>query len=120
MATTSRSRPCVELDIHDDHSHQVSPSSKPEPETALGELSLNNIHNIKRKSSLESLARQLDNFHIHSNDKENKSRVAAEVRSPSTAPSTNGVACGSAIASVSDGMWLFRVSPLRICAERSL
>ncbi|KAG7285291.1 hypothetical protein NEMBOFW57_009913 [Staphylotrichum longicolle] len=102
MATTSRSRPCVELDIHDDHSHQVSTSSKPEPETALGELSLNNIHNIKRKSSLESLARQLDNFHIHGNDKENKSRVAAEVGSPSTAPSTNGVACGSAIASVSD------------------
>ncbi|AEO61594.1 hypothetical protein MYCTH_2311903 [Thermothelomyces thermophilus ATCC 42464] len=67
MATTPRPRPCAELDIHDDHSHYTT--------TALGELSLNKVHNIRRKTSVESLARRLDNFHIHNSDKENKSRL---------------------------------------------
>ncbi|KAL2174299.1 uncharacterized protein P884DRAFT_332162 [Thermothelomyces heterothallicus CBS 202.75] len=67
MATTARPRPCAELDIHDDHSHYTT--------TALGELSLNKVHNIRRKTSVESLARRLDNFHIHNSDKENKSRL---------------------------------------------
>ncbi|KAL2131136.1 hypothetical protein VTI74DRAFT_5521 [Chaetomium olivicolor] len=66
MAATARPRPCVELDIHDDS-------------LILGELPLGNIQNVKqgiRHSSVESLVRQLDSFHLHSVDKENKLRPA--------------------------------------------
>ncbi|KAK4157488.1 hypothetical protein C8A00DRAFT_29637 [Chaetomidium leptoderma] len=85
MAATSRSRPCVDLDnIHDDHSHKELPWGT--STSALGELALNKIHNTKPpRSSIESLARQLDSFHIHSSDKENKSRLAVET--PSRVPS---------------------------------
>jgi hypothetical protein len=78
MAATSRSRPCVEVDIHDDHSqshahlHSHNRSEIASTDAALGELSLNSIHNIKRKTSIESLARRLDNFHIHGGDKVKK------------------------------------------------
>lgn len=115
MATTSRSRPCVELDIHDDHSHR--PSDSGATTAALGQLPLNKIHNSKPRSSIESLAHQLDNFHIHSSDKENRSRVAAETstisRAASAAPSKDIIrgssqgqprAGTSATPSVSEGM----------------
>lgn len=70
MATTARSRPGGGFDIHDDHT------------LALGELPLSNIQNIQTiSSSIESLARQLDNFHIYNNDKENKLSCAVEVSS---------------------------------------
>ncbi|KAK3904607.1 hypothetical protein C8A05DRAFT_13535 [Staphylotrichum tortipilum] len=93
MATTARSRPCVDLDIHMDHHAHDHP--------ALGELSLNSIHNIKRRSSIESLARQLDNFHICSVDKENKSRAAAEAKVPAPLPDTKDLVCGGGTSSAS-------------------
>lgn len=71
-------------------------------DAALGELSLNNIHNIKRKSSIESLARQLDNFHIHG-DKENQSRASAEARGVSSALTTKDTVCGSDISPAAQG-----------------
>ncbi|KAK4042312.1 hypothetical protein C8A01DRAFT_14096 [Parachaetomium inaequale] len=91
MATTSRPRPCAELDIHDDHSHKEVPLDT--TTSALGELPLNNIHNIRRKTSIESLARRLDNFHIYNSDKENKSRTPVEAASrvPSAALSTKDI-----------------------------
>ncbi|KAL2155349.1 hypothetical protein VTH82DRAFT_90 [Thermothelomyces myriococcoides] len=71
MPTTPRTRPCAAgLDIHDDHSHDNTTA------TTLGKLSLNQVHNIRRKASVESLSRQLDDLHIHNSDnKENKSRL---------------------------------------------
>ena len=87
MAATSRSRPYVEVDIHDDHSHKPSPSGT--ITEALGELPLKNIHNIKpRITSVESLVRQLDNFHIHTADKENKTRVTVETTTSVTTTAT--------------------------------
>ncbi|KAK4122613.1 hypothetical protein N657DRAFT_575285 [Parathielavia appendiculata] len=77
MAASARSRPrAVEIHIHDDHSHKETPSGT--ATSALGELPLNNIHNLKSRSSIESLAHRLDNFHIYSSDKENKSRLTVE------------------------------------------
>jgi hypothetical protein len=94
MATSARSRPSVvELDIHDDHSHKKQPSET--ATSALGELSLNSIHNLRSRSSIESLANRLDNFHLYSSDKENKSRLTlgAASRVPSAALSIKEVIC---------------------------
>ena len=104
MAATSRSRPCVELNIHDDHSHSHRGSALAinTTDTALGELSLNSIHKIKRKSSIESLARQLDNFHIHG-DKENQSRASAEARGASTVLTTKDIVSGSDVSPAAQG-----------------
>ncbi len=71
-------------------------------DAALGELSLNSIHNIKRKSSIESLARQLDNFHIHG-DKENQSRASAEARGASSVLTTKDVVRDSEVSPVAQG-----------------
>lgn len=119
MVITSRPRPCVELDIHDDHSHKASSSGF--TTSTLGELPLNSIHNTKPRTSIESLACQLDNFHIHGSDKENKSRQAGDVstsRVPSIAPSTKDIACdpsheisGASDGAVSEGMWPYRLAP---------
>ena len=113
MATASRTRPCVELGIHDDHSHKASGSGA--TTSALGELPLNNIHNFRPRTSIESLAHQLDNFHIHGSDKENNSRLAADAspsRVSSATPSTKDIACGhshelsgAGTSAVSEGMW---------------
>ena len=123
MATTARSRPCVDLDIHMDshtqqhhhlHQHHQHPryqqphalahgAAATTTEAALGELSLNSIHNIKRRSSIESLARQLDDFHICSIDKENKSRAAADIKAPAAVPDTKDVVCGGSTSSASGG-----------------
>ncbi len=71
-------------------------------DAALGELSLNNIHKIKRKSSIESLARQLDNFHIYG-DKENQSRTSAEPRGASAALTTKDTGFDSGISPAAQG-----------------
>ncbi|KAK3297718.1 uncharacterized protein B0H64DRAFT_357766 [Chaetomium fimeti] len=93
MATTLRPRPCVELDIHDDHSHKDTPCDT--TTSALGELPLNNIQNVRRRTSIESLARRLDNLHINNSDKENVSRpvVEAAPRVSSAAPNTKDTPC---------------------------
>jgi hypothetical protein len=110
MVTTSRARPCVELDIHDDHSHKASSSGA--TTSALGELPLNNIHNFRPRTSIESLAYQLDNFHIHGSDKENKSRLAADASPSRVSSSTKDIVCGhlhepsgAGTSAVSEGMW---------------
>jgi hypothetical protein len=118
MATASRARPCVGLDIHDDHSHKASGSGA--TTSALGELPLNNIHNFRSRTSIESLAHQLDNFHIHGSEKENKSRFAADASPslvPSTTPRTKNIACGhshepsgAGISAVSEGMWSYHLA----------
>lgn len=102
MATTLRPRQCVELDIHDDHSHKDIPCDT--TTSALGELPLNNIQNVRRRTSIESLARRLDNLHINNNDKENISRPAVEAapRVPSAAPNTRDTPCGKSHA---EGMY---------------
>jgi hypothetical protein len=96
MATSARSRPSVvDLDIHDDLSHKELPSGT--ATSALGELPLNSIHNLKPRSSIESLANRLDNFHLYNSDKENKSRITpgAASRVPSAALSIKEVGCGN-------------------------
>ncbi|SPQ27669.1 1ff71f15-ebca-414c-984f-9426cd9d1187 [Thermothielavioides terrestris] len=82
MATTARPRPRIELDAQS---------------TVLGELPLGNIQNIK-PNTIDSLARQLDDFHIHCNDKENKPGCALELGSGqgrTTACETNHCIRGS-------------------------
>ncbi|KAL1838783.1 hypothetical protein VTJ49DRAFT_2211 [Mycothermus thermophilus] len=76
VVAAPRVRPCVDHHpsdfIHDDNSHkpQLSGTSTTTT-TALGELPLNNVYAIKpRNSSLESLTRRLDDFHLC--DKENR------------------------------------------------
>ncbi|KAK4101422.1 hypothetical protein N658DRAFT_515944 [Parathielavia hyrcaniae] len=94
MATTAPSRPrAAELHIHDDHSHKETASGT--ATSALGVLPLNSIHNLKTRSSIESLACRLDNFHIYSSDKENKSRptLGSVSRVESAAPSGKDVTC---------------------------
>jgi len=99
---------------HHHHIHQNHPQAATvtasTTEAALGELSLNSIHNIKRRSSIESLARQLDNFHICSVDKENNSRAAAEAKVLVTAPDTKDVVCGGGISSASGGRQFVEIS----------
>jgi hypothetical protein len=112
MATTLRSRPCAELDIHDDHSHKEAPLDT--TTSALGELPLNNIHNIRRRTSIESLARRLDNFHIYNSDKENKSRTTVEAASrvPSAALRTKiarDEPDASGVSPVSEGIFVRRL-----------
>ncbi|KAH6850988.1 hypothetical protein B0I37DRAFT_414344 [Chaetomium sp. MPI-CAGE-AT-0009] len=98
MATTLRPRPCVELDIHDDHSHKDIPCDT--TTSALGELPLNNIQNVRRRTSIESLARRLDNLHINNSDKENISRPVVEAvpRVPSAAANTKDTPCDKSLA----------------------
>ncbi|KAK4251658.1 hypothetical protein C7999DRAFT_10612 [Corynascus novoguineensis] len=113
MATTSRPRPCVELDIQDDHHTHTTTTP------ALGEVSLNSIHNIRRRTSVESLARRLDSFHIHNSDKENKPRLSVEAasRAPSASLSTKGLGCEDArIPETSED--LENINPLALASQQ--
>ncbi|KAK0651276.1 hypothetical protein B0T16DRAFT_453760 [Cercophora newfieldiana] len=76
MAPATRTRPVVDLDIHDDHPHRcdLDHHHLPNPPSSiLGELHLGNITNIGKppNGSIESLTDQLGNFHLDSSTKEN-------------------------------------------------
>ncbi|KAK3387067.1 hypothetical protein B0H63DRAFT_558654 [Podospora didyma] len=72
MATETRPRPAsgVDLDIHNDNSCDASSQRVPSNSSILGDLPLGNIQNIA-KGSVDSLALDFNNLHIHNPAKEN-------------------------------------------------
>ncbi|KAL2160075.1 hypothetical protein VTH06DRAFT_1730 [Thermothelomyces fergusii] len=82
MATTPRPRPCTELDVHDDHSHCTT--------AVLGELSLNKVHSIRHKGSVEDPSRRLDDLQILHRDKEYNSSFQPEGGAASRDPVFEG------------------------------
>jgi hypothetical protein len=73
MAPVTRTRPVVDLDIHDEYSHHGTfdfTDTIETPASVLGELHLGNIQNTA-KPTIEALTAELDNFHIDSSTKEN-------------------------------------------------